>query len=266
MAIQPVQPQSIGGVLDTSFQLYKASLTKVWPLCLLLALASALPSIYLVVKGQAIGDPFAMLAAMSDVKYWLTYIVGVLISLCAMGALYQVTNAIGTDSQMSLGDALQGALGRTLILFVTALLFGLAIAIGTVLLVIPGLILMVSLLLSFNLVVLEGKGPVEALTGSHNLVWGHWWRTAAILTVAFIIIMVIYMAVGMVIGIVMPLIGLGTGDPFLFAMLTGVVVGVIVSLIVTPYYIALALSVYWDLKLRKEGGDLAARVGALETA
>jgi hypothetical protein len=59
---------------------------------------------------------------------------------------------------------------------------------------------------------------------------------------------------------------LGTGDPMLFALLTGVVVGVIVSLIVTPYYIALAISIYWDLKLRKEGGDLAARVGALETA
>ena len=146
MAIQPVQPQSIGGVLDTSFQFYKASIAKVWPLCLLLALASALPSAYLIAQGQGLDDPFAMIAAMSNVKYWLTYIVSVLISLCAMGALYQLTNAIGTGTEMTLGQALQGALGRTLILFVTMLLFGLAIVVGTILLVIPGLILMVSLL------------------------------------------------------------------------------------------------------------------------
>jgi hypothetical protein len=33
-----------------------------------------------------------------------------------------------------------------------------------------------------------------------------------------------------------------------------------------PFYIGLFLAIYWDLKLRKEGGDLAARVGSLNPA
>ena len=35
MSIQPAQPQTIGGVLDTTFQLYKASIVKMIPLSLL---------------------------------------------------------------------------------------------------------------------------------------------------------------------------------------------------------------------------------------
>ncbi len=189
-----------------------------------------------------------------------------LISLVAMGTFYLKLHAIGTESEMGLGDALQAALGRTLVLFLTMILFIIAIVIGSVLLIVPGLILMVSLMLCFNLVMLEDKGPVDSLTGSHHLVWGNWWRTAAILTVGFIVVFVIYIAAGVVIGVAGPLIGLGSIDPLLFGMIAPLLVGVLASLILTPFYAALALAIYWDLKLRKEGGDLAARVGELSAA
>jgi hypothetical protein len=35
---------------------------------------------------------------------------------------------------------------------------------------------------------------------------------------------------------------------------------------VTPFSTAVMIALYWDLKLRKEGGDLAARVNALSAA
>jgi hypothetical protein len=149
-------------------------------------------------------------------------------------------------------------------LLVLTVLLVLAIGIGCVLLLIPGLILMVSLMLSWNLAVLEKKGPVAALTGSHNLVWGNWWRTAAILTVGFIIVFVLYMAAGLVMGVVAGV--LGHNDPLFATMVSGLLVGVLMSLVVTPFYVAMMIAIYWDLKLRKEGGDLAARVGALGTA
>ena len=43
-------------------------------------------------------------------------------------------------------------------------------------------------------------------------------------------------------------------------------IGVLMTFVVTPFYVALLLAVYWDLKLRKEGGDLASRVAALGAA
>jgi hypothetical protein len=267
MAIQPTQPQSIGGVLDISFQLFKASFVKVLPFSVLLAIGGALPSIYMMVNGtSAAADPLAMLSAVQSPQYWLWNLASVLISLVGMGAVYLQMNAVGTDTELSFGAALQGALSRAPILFLTMILFIVALTIGLVLLIIPGLILMVSLLLSFNLVMIERAGPIAALTGSHQLVWGNWWRTMIILTVGFILLVVIYLAIGMILGLVTPLIASRSADPLFFAMFSSVIIASLATFIVTPYYGALAVAIYWDLKLRKEGGDLAARVGALGTA
>lgn len=268
MAIQPAQPQTIGGVLDTTFQLFKASVGKVWILCLIGGLAGAIPTVYLLTQGILANpaDPAAALGLFARPGYWLANIATIILSLWSMGALYLKINAIGTDADLGLGEALQVSLRKTPLLFLTVILFAIVLGIGLVLLLIPGLILMISLALCFNLVLLEDKGPVASLSGSHNLVWGNWWRTLAILIVGFVIVFVIYIAIGLVLGVAVPLLGMGSDDPLAFTMIASALVGVLGSLILTPFYIAMVVAVYWDLKLRKEGGDLAARVGALGTA
>lgn len=267
MNIQPAQPQSIGGVLDTSFQLYKASVVPSLPLSALMAIASTPPTLYLIMRGGTnSADPLAMLGAIQSPGYWLTYLVSVLATIWIMGALYFKIGAIGTGQDLNIGSALQQSAGRVLSLFLMSILFFIAVAIGCVLLLIPGLILMVSLMLSFNLALFEDKGPVAALVGSHQLVWGNWWRTAAILTVGFIVLMVIYLIAGVIAGVVVPLAGVAIGDVFVMSMLSTMVIGALMSLIVTPFYLSLVIAIYWDLKLRKEGGDLAGRVGTLNPA
>lgn len=269
MAIQPDQPQSIGGVLDVSFRLYKEAIGSVWPLSLLVVLASSPQTIYTIMRGNRAVDPtnpMAAFAMFQDTSYWLATLLGVVLTLWVVAALYAKENAIGVGEEMGNGAALQSALGCVISLIIMTLLFALAVGIGMVLLLIPGMILLVSLILATNLVVLEGKGPIAALSGSHRLVWGNWWRTVAILTVGFIIVIIIYFALAMIIGIAVPLTGIGSSDPFLFGLVTAFLIGAVINLLVTPYYVALLIAIYWDLKLRKEGGDLAARVGALGTA
>jgi hypothetical protein len=270
MAIQPTQPQGIGGVLDTTFQLYKSSLGLVWPLSLLLALVGAPPSIYLMMKGGgAATDADAalqMMGAMTDPVYWLINVVTMAATLWVMGAMYLKQQAIGSDQQLSIGEALQASLGRILPLFLMSLLFFIALIIGVILLVIPFFILLVSLMLATGLVMFEDKGPVDALVGSHKLVWGNWWRTAAILTVGGILMFVIYMALALVIGLIMPFVGFGTGDVMMSTLVSTVLVSVLLNVVAIPFFSAMLIALYWDLKLRKEGGDLAARVGALNAA
>jgi hypothetical protein len=268
MAIQPTQPQGIGGVLDTTFQLYKASVGAVWPLCLLLSVAGSPPSIYVAMTSSpgAIADPTAMLAAMTDPVYWLVYLVSLAVIMGVVGALYLKQAAIGTDGDVSLGTALQAGLGRIVPLLLMAVLYFIAMAIGFVLLLIPGLILMVSLVLGASLVMFEDKGPVDALTGSHKLIWGNWWRTLVILSIGGILVFVVYLAVALVFGLVTPFIGLGVDDIMTYTMVSTLLIGVVVNVLVTPFFSAMLIALYWDLKLRKEGGDLAARVGALNAA
>jgi hypothetical protein len=267
MASQPTQPQTIGGVLDTTFQLYKASLVPSIPLCLLLVAASLAPSIYVFVQGGGSADPFAMgvgaLSAFSSPTYWVIYIASIIGSLWALGALYLKIAAVGSDSDMAVGVALGNSIGRVPSLLLTTILFAIAFVIGCILLIIPGLILLISLMPAFNLVLFEGKGPVTALIDSHKLVWGNWWRTFAILTVGFIIVIVIYVLAGFLVGVTLPF---ASGDGLMFGLLSGVAIGLLMNVLVTPFYVALVIAIYWDLKLRKEGGDLAARVGALNPA
>ena len=271
MSIQPTQPQSIGGVLDTTFQLYKASIVKMIPLSLLAVIAGSPQSIYMFTQGAGANpaDPFAMLNMMGSGGYLLAAFIGMLGSLWMVSAAYLKIGAIGAGGDLGLGAALQQALTRLPVVFVMMIMFGIALLLGFILLVIPCLILMVSLALCFNIALLENKGPVDALTESHRLVWGNWWRTAAILTVGFIIIFVIYLIAGLIIGVLTPLLVLGGGGTenlLLISMISGLLIGVLVSVLMTPFYISLAIAIYWDLKLRKDGGDLAARVGALNAA
>ena len=268
MSIRPSQPQSIGGVLDVSFQLYKASIGSVWPISLLMIFASSPPTLYMIMKGGGVADPanpYAALEVMSRPGYWLAYVLSLLMASWVLGAMYIKEHAIAVGEDMSIGGALQASVGRVLPLLFTTILYGIAVAIGTLLLIVPGLILAISLLPAFCVVLFEDKGPLGALSGSHKLVWGDWWRTSVILTVGFIVVAVAYFAVFAVVGVIAPLVGLGARDVFFYSLVTGFVVGGVVNLLLSPYYIALTLSIYWDLKLRKEGGDLAARVGALGT-
>jgi hypothetical protein len=209
-------------------------------------------------------DPFGAAQAMQDPRYWLVNLLTLVLTMWTLAALYLKEHAMGTDQEMTLGTALQKALGRALPLMLMMILFAIALAVGLVLLIIPGLILMVSLMFGMLLVVFEGQGPVAALTGSHRLVWGNWWRTAAILTVGFIIISVFYFAAGLVVGLAVPLFGIENIS--IFGLITGLLIAVLMSVVITPFYVALLIAVYWDLKLRKQGGDLAARVGALGAA
>jgi hypothetical protein len=267
--IRPAQPQSIGEVLDTSFRLYRASIGKVWGLGLLIVLASAPAPVYMFVKGGTLtptgADPMAAMAVFKDTGYWMAYLIGFVLTQCAMGALYLKQNAIGIGEALTTGQALQQALSRVVTLVIMTLLFFVAITLGLVLLVIPGFILMVSLMPTYSVALLEHRGPVASLRESHSLVWGHWWRTSAILTVGFIIVIVLYVAIGFVMGLVVPFM-VSPGNSALFGLISTVLVFVGVYILVMPFSIAMLLAIYWDLKLRKHGGDLAARVGALGTA
>jgi len=271
MSIQPTQPQSIGGVLDTTFQLYKASVVKMIPLSLLAVVAGSPQSIYMFTSGAAVNpaDPFAMLSMMSSGGYLAASLVGAIASMWMISAAYLKIGAIGSGGDLGIGAALQKALTRLPAVLLMMLLFIIALAIGFVLLIVPCLVLMISLMLCFNVALFEDKGPVTSLSESHRLVWGNWWRTAAILTVGFIVIFVIYLVAAMIIGVITPLVVLGGGgveNAVLVALVSGLLVGVLMSLLVTPFYVGMAIAIYWDLKLRKDGGDLAARIGALNPA
>jgi hypothetical protein len=271
MAIQPNQPQGIGAVLDTAFQLYKASLAAVWPISLLLAIVDMPPTLYRMFSGQPLPDVTGtpsiemILSLLDPVSSGIGLISGVL-ALWVMSALYLKQRAVGVDEPLSVGDALLTALKRLGPVLGATILFVIAVAVGMMLLLVPGLILGVSLMMYVTLLLFENKGAVDSLTGSHKLVWGNWWRTSAILSVAFILILVIFVALSVVAAIIAPFAGLALQDDTMMALGSELIFNAAFNVFLMPFFTAVMIALYWDLKLRKEGGDLAARVNALNAA
>ena len=274
MAIQPSQPQGIGGVLDTAFQLYKSSLAVVWPISLLLAIVGMPPTLYWMFSGRPLPDAGSIGANVglnmgfdpADPVGSIIGLISGILTMWTMSALYLKQRAVGVDDELTVGDALKQALRRLGPLIGASVLFVLAVVVGLVLLLVPGLILMVSLMMYMALLLFENKGAVDSLTGSHKLVWGNWWRSSAILTVALILVIVIFVALGLVAVIVAPFAGLAMTDLVMISLVSELVFNVAFNVFLMPFFTAVMIALYWDLKLRKEGGDLAARVNALNAA
>jgi hypothetical protein len=156
-------------------------------------------------------------------------------------------------------EALGAMLGRLLPGVLATLLFWVIIAVGFILILIPGFYLLGVLCLWPACLFIAGAGPVRSLTMSSELISGYWWRTTTILTMAFILLMVVSWVVGGVVGAV---VGLFSRDVVSLQLaLQGVVV--VVTMFTLPMMPAVLVAIYRDLNLRREGSDLAARLGAL---
>lgn len=278
MAIRPTQPQRVDSVLDTAVKLSKASVVKVLPLSLLMALVSMPGSIYLFVKGGVdLSDPFGMIRLMLSPGYLLVSIASCIGMLLIVAAVSLRMAAIASDDDMSTTAALLKALRHLPSLLVSLVLYVVVVAIGPFLLTVPtlmsrsnslavslGVLLTivsiipgVSLLLFVGTNLFENKGPIAALTASHHLVWGKWWHTNAVLVIGTLVLIVIYAIAALLVGgvVAVQVLGGGSANLGLMSLISDLLIGLVSSPFVTPFSVALFLAIYWDLQLRTQGGD-----------
>lgn len=275
MAIRPSAPQTIGQVLDSSFRIFRISWGKVWLLALVGAIFSGAADVYEVLSaGTGVSKN-----ALAGLKF------GCLVVYFGFSAaIYLRQHALASAGALG-GDEVAVAFKRLpwLILMVLAMFLALivsfapvggffavaqsqslslaAIILGACVLFLIPLYVIVNLSLSFILVMIEKRGPVESMRASQRLVSGNWWRTLLILSIGGVILTVAYfLAIAAVIGMA-PL--LSQHEATVTVMVTLVLLVVLIGVVVLPYFTALLLALYYDLKLRKEGGDLAARIDSL---
>jgi hypothetical protein len=194
----------------------------------------------------------------------LTSVIAYLAFMAFYNALYYRIDAFAFNRDSGAGAAVKVGFRKILPVLFAAILFVLAVIVGSILLIIPGLILMVSLFLYMPLIVCDNKGSISALSTSHKLVWGNWWRTLAVFMVPFFIAMIAYIAIGGVAGVVAGVAAAtgaadGPAPASVNAMIS--VVTVVISLFIYPFSAAFMLVQLNDLKLRKRGEDLEAQLG-----
>jgi hypothetical protein len=172
-----------------------------------------------------------------------------------------IVRAVG-DSYMGVdpdvGRAFQTATARLWSVLLVVFLSGLAVTGGFLLLIIPGLIFYARFLFSSAVVVLEGGRGTEAMRRSWRLVKG---RTGMVLLTVFL--------AGLLGGVVAGILSIPAGLVSQFWIEGWIVRVILVSLaqvVVTPFTTIVPVLLYFDMRIRKEGLDLAIMAQELNRA
>jgi hypothetical protein len=261
MYVQPSAPRSIGGVLDDAIRLYRSALPKIWPLAVAAAVILVIPNIFFglaTLKNAALG-PQAVVDMVKSPGLWLTYLLFILLYLVIYTAMISAINSVALGREAALGDSV--SIGTRLMprTFAAGVLMGLMIFVGCILLVIPGIYLWGIYQLAFVAIVIEDTGISDSFGVSRRLIKGYWWRSVTITSVSIVIVMVFSFLSGFIGALLSGLLGFNT----VAGVVARAVVGGVVNLFVYAMLPCFLVAMYYDLKLRHEGGDLAARVDAL---
>lgn len=281
---RPTGPQIIGRVLDGGFELFSACLSRVFVLAGAASLVTT--PINLVAQYFARNPP-----SLSVVPAIVCGLLGIGLLVAAFnGAIIARIDSVARAAPLPMRDSLSIGFRRLPVTFLSGLVF----TVGAALLLIPGLIVIALLapsalrlgpaaVLTFlvgatvllgpvsvyavwlvfgpSAVIIERLGPIQSLSYSITIVRGHWWRTAVLLTMLGILFIALYALLGAVAGVIValnPSVLVAGQLPWYF----NVIVGPLVSTIAVPLMYSLLLSIYYDLRSRHDGGDLAARIAA----
>ena len=166
--------------------------------------------------------------------------------------------------------AMAGTLARGTTLAQVVARMGPAVLVSYLVLLIPPRlrVSMVRMMLYMVPLVAESQGPVRSVAMSWRLVGGNWWRTLTLVGVMAIIVYVLTIVVLAIAGGIGGTDGCGNSErrgdklsarrPWLEQSSEGCM-----RVVSGPLMAALFVSIYLDLQLRKGGGDLEARLGAL---
>jgi hypothetical protein len=178
---------------------------------------------------------------------WLTIIANLPFAFLAYGAIVvSISEAClgSTPSAIrSLRKALTGMFWR---LAVVSLLQTVVFLVGLVLLVIPGLLFAVWFAFAPVAVVLDEASGTGALKRSKELATGHHWRTAGVLA----LLVVVFAALGGILGGIMGAIEV-TLEAYTLVL-------TLLQLLLYPTIMVVLVLMYYDLRVRKEGYNMAA--------
>jgi hypothetical protein len=262
-----LRPLDLGGTLDTAIKIVTrhagtltlAVLVVVVPLEVLsLLITESTTRVYDVAAGFGLSgdrggavysDRGAYVAGQIAVLF-----IGVLTSLLSTVACFKAVADAYLGRRPSAGSSLRFAARRLpAALWLTVALVVVLVP-ATIALIIPAIWLLVAYSMAFPAMLIERVGGFRALRRSYRLVKGHWWRVALTLLVAYIIVSVLQGVVGAALIAVAVLVF----DPESFtAHVLATLSNIAGSALTTPFFAAVTAVIYFDLRVRKEGFDLA---------
>ncbi|HEY3731872.1 MAG TPA: hypothetical protein VGL28_11495 [Steroidobacteraceae bacterium] len=303
----PTVPRSIGGVLDDSIQLFRASFSKAVVPALLMS-AVVVAQLLIQLSSGSLGAPSngtlgimgVATAASAAAGSALVSLLGSLFDIVLYGTIVLITIGVARGEAPTFRTAFAGAWRRFGALLGASILVGLVGGFGFILAAIPiflnlsGLttgasfpqivarltpqiieslllclpvIYVLSRMMLYTVPILgESQSASQSIGTSWRLVGGNWWRTSTVVFVLGIVVYVLMIVVIAVAGAGAAFVVSGRAGSQHAAVAAALSVGIALGatrVISSPLVAAMFVAVYRDLQLRKGGGDLEARLGAL---
>jgi hypothetical protein len=296
---KPAAPRSIGGVLDDAIKLYRDAFAKSWPLALIGQVVIAAPLLVIRLQLAAVpgvgGNPMAVatnpaaaaayMAIYKSPAIWLSYLAVLVATFGLYNALIVQIDGFATAKPRSVGESITAGVrllpcalllylvmivGLTLSMVCVGIVAGIlgAMHLGAIvrgLLVAAYAVALIyvfgRLFLAYVALIVERAAVFKSFGISWALIKNHWWRTATVYTVAIVIVFVFYLLIGALNALVFAMLHSTSGAATLVSQLFSIAVGTVL----VPFFPAVLLAIYYDLKLRRDGADLADRVNALSS-
>jgi hypothetical protein len=192
----PPHSASLSAVLDSTAQLFRATVLKCLPLGMLAVLCAQLGNVYWLATGHPM-----RLSARHDLNYALLTVLGTVIELWLIGAMMLRQRAIVLGAPVRFFAELRAALVRLPSMLAGVLLAIFSVALGLALLIAPGVFLLICYLIVPPIILFEGLGPYAAVLRSVRLLRPLWGRSLAAVVFALLAFLVCALAFAAVISV-----------------------------------------------------------------
>ena len=294
MPIPSLRPLGFGEILDGAFSLYRRNFAT-------FVLTALVPSIALLVGALVYafalnafiregGNPATAATAIMG-PLLLFVVLALAATLLSWGALTRLASQAFTGAPVSVPDGLKSGarailpmLGAAFLTFLAVLAVGLAVGLVTgiltmVLGTVGAILMFVGIMLVYLLavtlfagvapaVVVEGKGPLSALTRSFDLIKGAIWRVMGLVVVSVLIAYLPVVAVMFVTGSTGMMLNptSAAAMPGAGALIAQQVLGWVAGVLTTPFMVSVFVLTYFDRRVRTEALDVQVMTDSLAPA
>jgi hypothetical protein len=173
-------PLTISGVLKDGWELYKVSLLYVLPLTFIIAIMHVIPFLFNIVGFYHVFTNGRMVFSLWAL---ILYLVILFVEAFFIALLFYIMHSLATEQKTDFPGALKCAVIRLIPLYIALLIYFIFINIGMFLLLLPAIFAAIILSMFLPLIIIERKSIYNSFDSSVRLVWGHWWQTFFILVI-----------------------------------------------------------------------------------
>ncbi|MGH7448694.1 MAG: hypothetical protein ACRELT_14080 [Longimicrobiales bacterium] len=261
---ETMRPLSFGETLDGAFTLLRRNFSAFFGVALL----PQIPVILFWLLLPAVMGPADDAAPVLGAAPMLLAPYSLLVSFLVMGALTHAAGVAYGGERPRIKTSLGQGLRRFLPIAAVTVIAWVLIGLGLLLLIVPGLLLMAMYFAVYAAVMIEGRGPLNALGRSRRLSRGARARILGVLIVAFLIaylpIMAMVMFMGVSVGVTAAVSAASVAGTSVWLVALMQACSVIVAAVTTPFLILVSVLLYYDRRARTEAPDLESAVAALQ--